>query len=122
MTMIAAALNVPPVILLYPGPYMQECEVLPGAKVPELVGVEWFSGHQDWRFETASLTDAERAESDIAEQNSRPLRLHRQYFEAVIERNALAKADDVGEQDRKLIELYDKRIRELAKEIESLGA
>lgn len=120
LLVLAAALNVPPVMLLYPGPYMQECELLPGVRIPELVAVEWVSGHRDWRIENADITDAEREESDLAERNSRPLYLHREYFDAVVERNELVKAGEVGGNDRKLIELYDKRIRELSKEIESL--
>jgi transcriptional regulator with XRE-family HTH domain len=41
---LASALNVPPVLLLFPGYPDGEVEVLPGRKVTSRQAVEWFSG------------------------------------------------------------------------------
>jgi hypothetical protein len=44
LSVIAAALDVAPVALLYPGPYDEPIEALPGVDIPKLWAVQWFSG------------------------------------------------------------------------------
>ena len=44
VTILAAALNTAPIALLYPAPYDEEIEALPGARMPKAVAVEEFSG------------------------------------------------------------------------------
>lgn len=55
---LAAALNVPPILLLYPGPdYGEYIDVLPGRSARKIDAVQWFSGIADHPF-----TDAQGAE------------------------------------------------------------
>ncbi|MEZ0341524.1 hypothetical protein ACAG25_16250 [Mycobacterium sp. pV006] len=115
LLVIAAALNTSPVALVYPGPYAKMVELLPGVEVPEMIAVEWFSANIDWRLESAKLTDIERANSELAEKNTRLLRRSREHFDASMTMRTLIEADDPS--DSKLIEVYNQRIRELAKEI-----
>jgi transcriptional regulator with XRE-family HTH domain len=44
LTVLARALNTSPVALMFPGPYYETVEVLPGLEVRELRAVQWFSG------------------------------------------------------------------------------
>lgn len=44
LIVIAAALNTAPLLLLYPGPYDANVEVLPGRSASEFDATEWFSG------------------------------------------------------------------------------
>ena len=47
LCVLAAALNTAPIALLYPGPYGQQVEVLPGVDWPQQIqAVQWFSGIQ----------------------------------------------------------------------------
>lgn len=41
---LAAALNTSPVVLVYPGPYQNKVEILPGRHAGEFNAAEWFSG------------------------------------------------------------------------------
>jgi hypothetical protein len=47
LLVLAAALDVAPVALLYPGPYEQETELLPGLPSTEFLAAQWFSGIHD---------------------------------------------------------------------------
>jgi hypothetical protein len=47
LLVLAAALDIAPIALLYPGPYKQETELLPGVSWTELEAAEWFSGNLD---------------------------------------------------------------------------
>jgi len=47
LLVLAAALNVAPVALLYPPPYNENVEVTPGAKMSRIAAVERFSGAID---------------------------------------------------------------------------
>jgi hypothetical protein len=47
LLVLAAALDIAPIALLYPGPYEQETELLPGVSWTELEAAEWFSGNLD---------------------------------------------------------------------------
>ncbi len=42
--MLARALNTSPTALMFPGPYYEMVEVLPGLEVQELRAAQWFSG------------------------------------------------------------------------------
>ena len=44
LTALAAALDTAPVTLVYPGPYGEPVEILPGAVAPQLRAAQWFSG------------------------------------------------------------------------------
>jgi hypothetical protein len=48
---LAHALNTSPAALIYPGPYDQETEVLPGRTVTEHSAVQWFSALAYWPIE-----------------------------------------------------------------------
>jgi transcriptional regulator with XRE-family HTH domain len=47
LIVLAAALNVAPVALLYPAPYEEEIEVLPGVRMLTIAAAERFSGNID---------------------------------------------------------------------------
>lgn len=60
LAILAAALNVPPIVLLYPGPdYGEYIDVLPGRPVRKIDAVQWFSGIANHPFTNAQ--GAERA-------------------------------------------------------------
>jgi hypothetical protein len=73
---IAAALDTAPVTLLYPGPYDQSVEMLPGLETPQFEAAQWFSGlmwiagagmGQGWNEATAELRSFRRlAEVELA--------------------------------------------------------
>ena len=44
LVVLAMALNTAPVALIYPGPYGEDVEITPGAKMSKIAAVEWFSG------------------------------------------------------------------------------
>lgn len=58
LTVIAAALNTSPVALVYPGPYDQDVELLPGVARREVAAAQWFSGFAYW------ATDVPEARND----------------------------------------------------------
>lgn len=74
LIVLAAALNTSPLNLIYPGPYDDDVEVLPGRETSALHAAQWFSGiyWYDW----AALVDANDA---VAAWNNatEPLRLWR---------------------------------------------
>ncbi|NEA67519.1 helix-turn-helix transcriptional regulator [Streptomyces sp. SID12488] len=43
---LAAALNIPPVLLVFPLGHAESCEVLPGETFDVLKGIDWFSGNR----------------------------------------------------------------------------
>lgn len=47
LIVLAAALDTSPVMLVYPGPYDSEVEVVPGCNLREIHAAEWFSGIDD---------------------------------------------------------------------------
>lgn len=55
LAVLAAALNVPPIVLLYPGPdYGEYIEVLPGVHDQQVSAAQWFSGIRDHGYSAAS--------------------------------------------------------------------
>lgn len=47
LLILAAALDTAPAVLLYPGPYDQETELLPEVISTEFLAAQWFSGNHD---------------------------------------------------------------------------
>ncbi|WP_158022595.1 helix-turn-helix domain-containing protein [Mycolicibacterium gilvum] len=117
LVILAVALDTAPVALVYPGPYRDRIDLVPGVERPKLVAAEWFSGNVDWRLEgSAGLSDEELEASNRSEENTHQLYLERQLFDLL--RNArLVRERGEFEKDRELIEYYDKRIREIQKEL-----
>jgi transcriptional regulator with XRE-family HTH domain len=116
LVILAIALNAAPVTLVYPGPYTNRVELAPGVEAPEILAAEWFSGNKDWRLKKDGETEVELAESELFEKNTHRLYLEREFFEALTTLNRLR---DRGafEEDRELIEYYDKRVRDLRAEL-----
>jgi Helix-turn-helix domain len=90
LTVLARALNTSPVALMFPGPYYEMVEVLPGLEVRELRAAQWFSGLLSGPTEHlpaggAPLTD-DRAEYT---RNLRRLRLAREVWNLEERRFAL---------------------------------
>lgn len=109
LIVLAAALNTSPVALVYPGPYGQKIEILPGMLASEIDAAEWFSAMSifyplasdkhgldsiDWRINVESLTDWRSL-----------LNLHRARAEVM----SRGDFDRDGEQ----IAFYDRAIRDL---------
>jgi transcriptional regulator with XRE-family HTH domain len=116
LIVLAVALNTAPVNLVYPGPYFQRIEFTPGVEMVEVVAAEWFSGNRDWRLDDA-LTEEQMAGSELMEKNTRLLYLHREFIEALGAVRKLKERADF-DNDRELIEYYEKRIEDLKKAIE----
>jgi hypothetical protein len=66
LSVIAAALDVAPVALLYPGPYDEAVEALPDVTIPKRWAVQWFSGS------FGAITDS--SDRDEYRQNMQQLR------------------------------------------------
>lgn len=47
LLVLAAALDIAPIALLYPGPYEQVTELTPGVMSTEFLAAQWFSGEHD---------------------------------------------------------------------------
>lgn len=79
LAVLAAALNVPPIALLYPGPdYGEYVQVLPGVLTPTIQAVQWFSGLRDHGFILApSGAEEARTRADYRE-SIRELQLWRE--------------------------------------------
>jgi hypothetical protein len=75
LTVLAAALNTSPVALMFPGPYNETVEVLPGLEARELRAVQWFSGLLSGPTEQDPRLIGDRAEYS---RNLRRLRLARE--------------------------------------------
>jgi transcriptional regulator with XRE-family HTH domain len=92
LLVIAAALDVAPVALLYPGPYDEEIEALPDVTIPKRWAVQWFSGT------FSAITD--KSDRDEYRQNMEQLRTARtiwdwedELFEVVIPKEAGPRRD-----------------------------
>ena len=51
LMVLAAALEVPPVALLFPGLATKQVEALPGESLTSIEALQWFTGERDRRFE-----------------------------------------------------------------------
>lgn len=50
LLVLAAALFIPPVALVFPGPYNDEIDVLPELKATQFDAAQWFSGLENFAF------------------------------------------------------------------------
>ena len=112
LTVIAAALNTSPVALVYPGPYDQDVELLPGVARREVAAAQWFSGFAYW------ATDVPEARNDgnVWLRNTQGLRLSRELESAQLARARLLARGQL-DLDRDQIAFYDSQIERLAREI-----
>lgn len=114
LLVLSAALGVPPVALVYPGPYGQPVEVLPNEETTEIAAAEWFSGLEFWRSE---LRGSPEDDPDAVEwfkwhiADSR-LPLWRMLRSAESRRLRLLALGD-PKRDREQIESYDDQIHRL---------
>jgi hypothetical protein len=118
LLVLAAALNIPPVVLLYPGPYHREVEVLPGLMVSEFDAAQWISGLGYWGAAELDEPGADVESDDGREwvSHSRTLRLARELEGAERTRSLLlehAKTDA----DRQQVAFYDSQIQWLRNEL-----
>ncbi|BBZ64969.1 putative DNA-binding protein [Mycolicibacterium insubricum] len=115
LIVLAAALSTTPVTLLYPGPYENEVEVLPGREAPEFQAAQWFSGIEWHSF--ASIGDSREGSAGWLAATER-LGLWRQLAEQKMLRNKAVvrmisdeRTDDVA--SRELIAMHDRVIDDL---------
>jgi transcriptional regulator with XRE-family HTH domain len=114
LLVIAAALNTSPALLLYPGPYNEDVELLPGEVCAEFDAVQWFSGSGYWKTIQGDDTDARAAGRSWAA-SARTLRTWRALAAAEEQRMWLvSRADD---RDRQQIAFLDDQIRRLREEL-----
>ncbi|QYL27251.1 hypothetical protein TM48_01453 [Mycobacterium shottsii] len=100
LAVLAAALNVAPIRLIYPGPdYNAPIEVLPGVQERQIEAVQWFSGIRDHGFTDSADGSQSAGLRNEYRENIRELRLWRELFDVykkissvVIPRNASADA------------------------------
>lgn len=112
LIVLAAALDVSPVTLVYPGPYGDPVEVLPGRTISEFHATQWFSGIE-WSEEVTTIT------GDLGLQwvaTTNRLRQWRRLAELELARSRV-RARKEFERDRDEIEMYDKMIRELRQQL-----
>lgn len=88
LLVIAAALDVAPVALLYPGPYDEPIEALPNVEIPKRWAVQWFSG------EFSAITDT--SDRDDFRQNMEQLRTARTIWEWEERLSKLVIPDETG--------------------------
>lgn len=118
LIVIAAALETSPVCLVFPGPYQNQVEVLPGRDSSEFVAAQWFSAllwHQDI---TATSGDWGRATEQLNTWRGYEELKLRRLKELLGQRTAEYK--DGGrdrDRDREVIEEYDKRIADLEQKL-----
>jgi transcriptional regulator with XRE-family HTH domain len=81
LTVLAAALNVAPIVLLYPGPdYGEYIEVLPNVSDRKISAVQWFSGIRDHGYSDASGAEQASVRAEYRE-NIKHLELWRELVE-----------------------------------------
>ncbi|MEN4399651.1 hypothetical protein A5768_14105 [Mycolicibacterium fortuitum] len=109
---LAAALNVSPVALVYPGPYQNEVQILPGRHAAEFNAAQWFSG-LEWDTRLVSVPgDSNPGKGWDA--GMEMLYSWRELMELEDMRGATLIVDD---HDRKRALLYDKQIAVLRKRL-----
>ncbi|WNG92652.1 helix-turn-helix domain-containing protein [Mycobacterium sp. ITM-2016-00318] len=65
LLVIAAALEVPPVTLLFGGPPDEEVEMLPGWTGPAFFGIAWFSGDRELAWPGPEVIDPDEARAMV---------------------------------------------------------
>lgn len=122
LIVLAAALNTSPVVLVYPGPYSDEVEVVPGRQAPTYFAADWFSGLGYWWVIEIPAEDAVSDElwrtSGRAWINStRAINGYRRLRETEMMRaDALRRGD--AERDPEQIAFYDRTIQYLLRDLE----
>ncbi|BAX96324.1 putative DNA-binding protein [Mycobacteroides stephanolepidis] len=118
LIVLAAALETSPVNLVYPGPYQDSVEVLPGRESSEFIASQWFSGllwHQDVVSESGDWGRAtEQLNTWRAYQELKFDRLKELFGQRASEHKGGVR--DRG-RDREVIEEYDKRIAHLERQL-----
>ena len=72
---LARALNTAPILLIYPGPYRDKTEFLPGAIATQMWALKWFSaGLAEWSEESVS-DDSVSHQRDTYQSNVRRFRM-----------------------------------------------
>lgn len=75
LMLLARALNTAPILLIYPGPYRDKTEFLPGATATQMWALKWFSaGIAEWGEESIS-DDSVAHERDTYQSNVRRFRM-----------------------------------------------
>jgi hypothetical protein len=74
LLVLAAALDTTPTVLLYPGPYDHETELLPGVQSTEFVAAQWFSGNHDSQIPAPGTNFYQYRQSMKLLRNARTLR------------------------------------------------
>lgn len=105
LTVLAAALNVSPVVLVYPGPYQNMVEILPGRECAEFNAAQWFSG-LEWDAELVAIRGDDKP-GEAWSDHTETLYSWRELMELEEMRGATLIVDD---HDRKRALLYDKQI------------
>jgi transcriptional regulator with XRE-family HTH domain len=119
LLVLAHALNTSPAALVYPGPYDQKTEALPGRSVTEHVALQWFSALAYLPVEPIAddfaqpppLPQASNA-GNMWLRNTRVLRLARDLEAVETARNAVMTRGQF-DADRDQIAFYDARIQQL---------
>ena len=83
LLVLAAALNTPPIALLFPPPYPGDVEVLPGLDATAVQAAKWFSGESDPAF----IGDTDRRKAFRT--NAERLRIEYRIWDLENELNAL---------------------------------
>ena len=122
LIVLAAALNTSPANLIYPGPYQDIVEVLPGREGSEFDAVQWFSGLEWHNFTKLDNDDLSPDEWNTA---TKTLRLWRLLAERRMERNKarfrMVKENTIRDDDsRQLLAVYDTMIEDLQQQLEDL--
>ncbi|MDO3110283.1 hypothetical protein P5V39_21115 [Mycobacteroides abscessus subsp. abscessus] len=113
LAILAAALDTSPATLMYPGPYRDSVEFLPGRSVSEFDAVQWFSAN-NWSIE---LINAFNDFGFVWHGNTDLLRKYRRLAELEEARSRVMARAEL-DRDLDQISMYDKMIRELRQQIE----
>ncbi|ANN97512.1 Putative regulator or DNA-binding protein [Mycobacteroides abscessus subsp. massiliense] len=112
IVVLAAALHTSPVALIYPGPYDEKVESLPGANDRQFDAVQWFSAESTEKTSRASHPSRARTPEHSAVaiwyENTEKIRLWRHLDSVMAMRTAVLTSED--EPDRQQIAFYDRQI------------
>ncbi|CAM60322.1 MULTISPECIES: DNA-binding protein [Mycobacteroides] len=133
LVVLAAALDMPPVALLYPALPDGEVDLLPGEPVRSLNAVEWFSGHTPRSgIGSAGAIDPSRMDAELSNLRRLQLSRNRETMQKTI-RTAMSSerisqefveggATDANPQAiRSLIEIYQERMERMESEMSARG-
>ncbi|WP_074355278.1 hypothetical protein [Mycobacteroides abscessus] len=112
LTMIAAAFNTAPVVLLYPGPYDEPVDLLPSGTTTQFKAAQWFSANSINRFDKGDAWS--KLDSFTWMRSTNTLHLWRDLNRAEMMRMSLLQQNTV---DREQIAFYDSQIHRLRQEL-----